>query len=240
MTSTESRSLSSSSSSSPSPSPFSPCFSLHQPNKTMEEVWKDITMNSLPNTPIPHIHTIHHPTPTSHFKGMILQDFLNASGAGDSRINSIRSSSSSSSPLYSPPPPPPPPPPTEFQFFDSERFQIQRNSPVSNFIAFDNSLAASFGVAADDVVTGINKKRFCQGDEDASGDRRFKRMIKNRESAARSRARKQAYISELELEVVQLTKENAMLRKQQRQFIEETSAQLPKKHGLHRTSTASF
>ncbi|XP_057251864.1 protein FD isoform X3 [Beta vulgaris subsp. vulgaris] len=213
MTSTESRSLSSSSSSSPSPSPFSPCFSLHQPNKTMEEVWKDITMNSLPNTPIPHIHTIHHPTPTSHFKGMILQDFLNASGAGDSRINSIRSSSSSSSPLYSPPPPPPPPP-TEFQFFDSERFQIQRNSPVSNFIAFDNSLAASFGVAADDVVTGINKKRFCQGDEDASGDRRFKRMIKNRESAARSRARKQ--------------------------FIEETSAQLPKKHGLHRTSTASF
>ncbi|XP_048501929.1 protein FD-like isoform X2 [Beta vulgaris subsp. vulgaris] len=219
MTSTESRSLSSSSSSSPSPSPspspFSPSFSLHKPNKIMEEVWKDITMNSLPNTPIHHIHTIHHPTPTSHFKGMILQDFLNASGAGDSRINSIRSSSSSSSsPLYSPPPPPPPPPPTEFQFFDSERFQIQRNSPVSNFIAFDNSLAASFGVADDDVVTGINKKRLCQGDEDASGDRRFKRMIKNRESAARSRARKQ--------------------------FIEETSAQLPKKHGLHRTSTAPF
>ncbi|KAK4772664.1 hypothetical protein SAY86_014439 [Trapa natans] len=48
-----------------------------------------------------------------------------------------------------------------------------------------------------------------------SGDRRYKRMIKNRESAARSRARKQAYTSELELEITQLREENAKLKQQQ-------------------------
>jgi ABA responsive element binding factor len=40
-------------------------------------------------------------------------------------------------------------------------------------------------------------------------------MIKNRESAARSRARKQAYTVELEAEVNQLKEENSRLRKQQ-------------------------
>ncbi|GJN34501.1 hypothetical protein PR202_gb23165 [Eleusine coracana subsp. coracana] len=43
-------------------------------------------------------------------------------------------------------------------------------------------------------------------------DRRKKRMIKNRESAARSRARKQAYIRELEKEVKHLQQENQSLR----------------------------
>ncbi|KAG6647188.1 hypothetical protein CIPAW_07G061800 [Carya illinoinensis] len=43
-------------------------------------------------------------------------------------------------------------------------------------------------------------------------------MIKNRESAARSRARKQAYTNELELEVAHLMEENARLKKQQEQI----------------------
>lgn len=42
---------------------------------------------------------------------------------------------------------------------------------------------------------------------------RHRRMIKNRESAARSRARKQAYTNELELALAQLRRENAMLVK---------------------------
>ncbi|GJP84737.1 hypothetical protein CLOP_g14796, partial [Closterium sp. NIES-67] len=45
-------------------------------------------------------------------------------------------------------------------------------------------------------------------------ERRQKRMIKNRESAARSRARKQAYTVELEAEVAQLKEENEQLRAQ--------------------------
>nr|BAC79182.1 hypothetical protein [Oryza sativa Japonica Group]BAD46578.1 hypothetical protein [Oryza sativa Japonica Group] len=46
----------------------------------------------------------------------------------------------------------------------------------------------------------------------AAGDRRKRRMIKNRESAARSRARKQARVNNLETEVEQLKQENKMLR----------------------------
>lgn len=46
-------------------------------------------------------------------------------------------------------------------------------------------------------------------------ERRQKRMIKNRESAARSRARKQAYTVELEAEVTQLKEGNARLLQQQ-------------------------
>ncbi|MCO5571055.1 hypothetical protein L7F22_024786 [Adiantum nelumboides] len=46
-------------------------------------------------------------------------------------------------------------------------------------------------------------------------ERRQKRMIKNRESAARSRARKQAYTVELEAEVTKLKEENARLKQQQ-------------------------
>ncbi|MBA0746185.1 hypothetical protein Gogos_008725 [Gossypium gossypioides] len=44
-------------------------------------------------------------------------------------------------------------------------------------------------------------------------ERRQRRMIKNRESAARSRARKQAYTTELEAEVAKLKEENQVLQK---------------------------
>ncbi|GFY86858.1 abscisic acid responsive elements-binding factor 2 [Actinidia rufa] len=46
-------------------------------------------------------------------------------------------------------------------------------------------------------------------------ERRQRRMIKNRESAARSRARKQAYTTELEEEVAKLKEENQELRTRQ-------------------------
>ncbi|KAI4388482.1 hypothetical protein MLD38_000805 [Melastoma candidum] len=50
---------------------------------------------------------------------------------------------------------------------------------------------------------------------DDSEDKRRRRLMKNRESADRSRARKQAYTNELENEVAHLRKENAWLRSQQ-------------------------
>jgi hypothetical protein len=50
------------------------------------------------------------------------------------------------------------------------------------------------------------------------GDRRRRRMIKNRESAARSRARRQAYTNELELALAQLRQENAMLIKRHQEL----------------------
>ncbi|KAI3757253.1 hypothetical protein L6452_04787 [Arctium lappa] len=48
---------------------------------------------------------------------------------------------------------------------------------------------------------------------------KFRRLMKNRESAARSRARKQARADELELEVMRLAKENAKLKRLQKQFL---------------------
>jgi ABA responsive element binding factor len=51
-------------------------------------------------------------------------------------------------------------------------------------------------------------------------ERRRRRMIKNRESAARSRARKQAYTLELEAEVEKLKEANKELQKKQEEFKE--------------------
>ncbi|CAM0947858.1 unnamed protein product [Alopecurus aequalis] len=52
-----------------------------------------------------------------------------------------------------------------------------------------------------------------QGMSAVVSDRRQRRMVKNRESAVRSRSRKQAYTNQLELELARLKRENAMLIK---------------------------
>ncbi|KAJ0020520.1 hypothetical protein Pint_31898 [Pistacia integerrima] len=57
-----------------------------------------------------------------------------------------------------------------------------------------------------------NKKRIIDGPPEVVVERRQRRMIKNRESAARSRARKQAYTVELELELNQLREENEKMK----------------------------
>ncbi|XP_051139942.1 bZIP transcription factor 23-like [Andrographis paniculata] len=51
-------------------------------------------------------------------------------------------------------------------------------------------------------------------------ERRQRRMIKNRESAARSRARKQAYTMELEAEVAKLKEEQEVLQQKQAEIVE--------------------
>ncbi|KAI4378666.1 hypothetical protein MLD38_016114 [Melastoma candidum] len=74
-----------------------------------------------------------------------------------------------------------------------------------------------------------SRKRVVGGSVDKVVERRQRRMIKNRESAARSRARKQAYTVELEAELNQLKEENAHLkqtllelqRKRKHQYFEE-------------------
>ncbi|KAL0660282.1 hypothetical protein Bca4012_080867 [Brassica carinata] len=80
-------------------------------------------------------------------------------------------------------------------------------------------------------------------------ERRQKRMIKNRESAARSRARKQAYTLELEAEVAQLKETNEELHRKQVEIIEKQKKQLLepmhqpwgcKRQCLRRTSTGPW
>ncbi|KAH9617917.1 hypothetical protein KSS87_006771 [Heliosperma pusillum] len=76
--------------------------------------------------------------------------------------------------------------------------------------------------------------------EDSCVDRRYKRMMKNRESAARSRSRRQAYTSELEREIAELLEENAKLRKQQLELVLSAPARIPKKNTHNRSFTAPF
>ncbi|KAJ7568061.1 hypothetical protein O6H91_01G017300 [Diphasiastrum complanatum] len=70
------------------------------------------------------------------------------------------------------------------------------------------------------------RKRGAEGPVEKVVERRQRRMIKNRESAARSRARKQAYTVELESEVTQLKEENMRLRKQQEEDAERRNKQM--------------
>ncbi|GMI83133.1 ABSCISIC ACID RESPONSIVE ELEMENTS-BINDING PROTEIN 2 [Hibiscus trionum] len=79
-------------------------------------------------------------------------------------------------------------------------------------------------------------------------ERRQRRMIKNRESAARSRARKQAYTTELEEEVAKLKEENQELEKkhaqmmklQKNQDMEMNMQPGAKKRCLRRTQTGPW
>ncbi|XP_006660911.3 protein FD-like [Oryza brachyantha] len=74
----------------------------------------------------------------------------------------------------------------------------------------------------------------------AAGDRRKKRMIKNRESAARSRARKQARVNNLEAEVEQLKQENKMLRVKYEQLRKTVEVPVPVRRTLQRVLSAPF
>ncbi|CAH2063928.1 unnamed protein product, partial [Thlaspi arvense] len=84
------------------------------------------------------------------------------------------------------------------------------------------------------------RKRVASGEVvEKTVERRQKRMIKNRESAARSRARKQAYTHELEIKVSRLEEENERLRRQKEVEKILPSAPPPDpKRQLRRTSSA--
>ncbi|KAI8027020.1 ABSCISIC ACID-INSENSITIVE 5-like protein 5 [Camellia lanceoleosa] len=70
------------------------------------------------------------------------------------------------------------------------------------------------------MFSGGVRGRKCGGTLEKAMERRHRRMIKNRESAARSRARKQAYTLELEAEVAKLKELNKELQKKQEEIME--------------------
>ncbi|MCO5612384.1 hypothetical protein L7F22_066651 [Adiantum nelumboides] len=80
-------------------------------------------------------------------------------------------------------------------------------------VSFDSNGGA--GLLLSSALVGSDRKRPHDAIEEKSIENRQKRMIKNRESAARSRARKQAYNVELESEVELLKEENVKLLQQQ-------------------------
>ncbi|KAF0892105.1 hypothetical protein E2562_013485 [Oryza meyeriana var. granulata] len=102
------------------------------------------------------------------------------------------------------------------------------------------SVQGMIGGMSDSQTPG--RKRGMSGDvADKLMERRQKRMIKNRESAARSRARKQAYTNELENKVSRLEEENVRLRKQKELDEILCTVAVPEpKYQLRRTSSADF
>ncbi|XP_069149445.1 bZIP transcription factor 27-like [Solanum lycopersicum] len=193
--------------------PINPILSIT--SKTMEEVWKDINLSCSRDA--------------QNTSGMVLQDLLARPFANDPSTAAVTRAYGS---------PVPPPPVTmltlnsvpEFHFF-SNLNPIRQNQQkhISN-----DALASP----------APGRKRHSESDNNNnnSSELKNKRMIKNRESAARSRARKQAYTNELEMEIANLMEENARLKRQQQQLCLASSAgaQLPKKKSLNRTSTAPF
>lgn len=95
----------------------------------------------------------------------------------------------------------------------------------------------------------FSRGRRCSGAVEKVVERRQRRMIKNRESAARSRARKQAYTLELEAEIAKLKEMNQDLQKkqaeikemQENQMLEKLSRQWgSKRQCLRRTLTGPW
>ncbi|KAL7157234.1 hypothetical protein ABFS83_02G064100 [Erythranthe nasuta] len=85
------------------------------------------------------------------------------------------------------------------------------------------------GTAAVTGGGGRGKRKAAAGEEfpiDKATQQKQKRMIKNRESAARSRERKQAYTVELETLVTQLEEENAKLLEDEAELNKERYKQL--------------
>ncbi|KAL6550451.1 hypothetical protein OROMI_020939 [Orobanche minor] len=160
-----------------------------------------------PTSDLPHHHH------SSIARGMILQEFFPKDPA-------TPTSASSSSP-----PPAPLAPPT----------MLTLNSATHHFSSLLLQNHHQQHVSSLNLPLDASKKRFLEF-QTTSGDRRHKRMIKNRESAARL-----AYTNELELEVAHLLEENARLKEHQEQLFRSTAAQHHQKmKPLHRTSTAPF
>ncbi|KAM3316358.1 hypothetical protein ACQJBY_034462 [Aegilops geniculata] len=161
----------------------------------MEELWKDM---SLPSTPAA-LQSYHIRSPAA---AVYPQDYL----AGPVPLRRG-------------------PPYTALTLSSSVQFTFHGGGSASGTPSGSSSCSdCPFGFpSASGANSGNNNSKRVQVDAPAAVDRQ-RRMIKNRESAARSRARKQAYTNELEMELAQLRRENQMLIKREQDFIKERSA----------------
>ncbi|KAF8022675.1 hypothetical protein BT93_F0252 [Corymbia citriodora subsp. variegata] len=224
--------------SSSSPLPFSPLSPLPTTSstsiKSMEDIWKDINLAFLKDPP-------GHRPPTSPaaistsingvgvgFQGAVLTNFL----AGTARDYSPRGSGFGSD-------------------VPATRLSLNSSEPDAQGVAASAgrvqlSCGRGGGLVADalPLVPGFSpscgKRSSEVGGSNDRRDRKFKRSVKNRESAARSRARRQAYTTGLEIEIAHLQKENAKLRRQQEKLCLAPPPEIPQKKRLQRTFTAPF
>lgn len=120
-------------------------------------------------------------------------------------------------------------------------------SPSMDVGYSENQLAMAMpmtmvGANSSDSQAAVERKRqFSDEMMEKTIERRQKRMIKNRESAARSRSRKQAYTNQLEHEVSRLRKTNWRLKKQKELEMLLPLNQIPEpKYQLRRTTSSPF
>ncbi|XP_043698515.1 ABSCISIC ACID-INSENSITIVE 5-like protein 5 isoform X2 [Telopea speciosissima] len=169
-------------------------------NKSVEEVWKDIVAGSGSGgvdrkfRGVDDGQFFKEPA----YEEMTLEDFLAKAGAvteEDVRVTQVAGPAQGIFPVDS---------------MLSNRFQ----QPQQQQPQIDGSVAV-FGNGVERTGVGRGKRRVVEEPVDKVTQQRQKRMIKNRESAARSRERKQAYTVELESLVSQLEEENAILSREQ-------------------------
>ncbi|KAM2927666.1 hypothetical protein COP2_034991 [Malus domestica] len=165
------------------------------PPKTVDEVWREIVSGESRKECKAEVPD----------EMMTLEDFLARAGAVEE--NDIKDF-----PLA---------PPPEMERLSSGVFSFDQ-IPLSPFGSIDKveGSIVGFGNGADPAGSGGGVGRGKRGRAvmepmDKAAQQRQKRMIKNRESAARSRERKQAYQVELESLVVRLEEENEQLLKEQ-------------------------
>ncbi|CAJ1935958.1 unnamed protein product [Sphenostylis stenocarpa] len=169
--------------------------------KSVDDVWKEIVAGAHP----------HHPTAAAGddnggatasegYETITLEDFLTKAGAvREEDVRGVLPPSSSASLPF------PLPLPAEGSSSSIE--------PFGNGVAPSNSVHKG-------------KRRVVDEPVDKATLQKQRRMIKNRESAARSRERKQAYTSELEYLVQQLELENARLINEEAELRRQRKKQL--------------
>ncbi|XP_061363691.1 ABSCISIC ACID-INSENSITIVE 5-like protein 3 [Gastrolobium bilobum] len=123
-------------------------------------------------------------------------------------------------------------------------------SPARGLDTMDSSTSQSFqhkaGLSSSPSIGSLSdtrpgRKRYGPDVYEKTLERRLTRKIKNRESAARSRARKQAYHNELVSKVSRLEEANVKLKKEKEFEQRLPSEPLPEpKYQLRRINSASF
>ncbi|KAJ1376121.1 Basic-leucine zipper domain [Sesbania bispinosa] len=126
-----------------------------------------------------------------------------------------------------------------FSAADSSLFQKQ--APSTNSLSFQKQ-----GLQEDySLLLSLDTSKSSSTNLCSSSDQRFKRLMKNRESAARSRARKQETLFLHFLHLLINVEENSRLTRQVEQLqlqlcLQKSSAKPPKMRTLYRTSTCPF
>ncbi|KAG2400724.1 hypothetical protein LR48_Vigan09g034000 [Vigna angularis] len=109
----------------------------------------------------------------------------------------------------------PPPPPSVEHVWNDLKLSSLSNSPVDfNHSSSHSSLLSLSPSHNHHSLLSLSNASFHSNNNTRHQDQHHNRIMKNRESAVRSRARKQAYRKGLEDEIARLTEENSRLRKE--------------------------